>query len=151
MAMLLDIIHELMIFLRGPGTLLEALLVTTRRPPHWWLRTGYDKCQKVAREDLPPPWCVGSGYVVFQMAGYQSIAHLYIKASSLFPKGNIDRLNQIHWEENSDMSFSPCKIACAWFLERDKGLGCAHIKTYGHWFCWLDKRTLGCWLFRWAR
>jgi hypothetical protein len=27
------------------------------------------------------------GLVVFQMTGYQSIAHLYIKASSLCPRG----------------------------------------------------------------
>jgi len=38
MPMLLDIVHELIIFLKGPGALLEALLeallVATRRPPH---------------------------------------------------------------------------------------------------------------------
>jgi len=34
MPMLLDIVHELLIFLKGPGALLEALLVATRRPPH---------------------------------------------------------------------------------------------------------------------
>jgi hypothetical protein len=37
MAMLLDIFDEFLIFLRGPGTFLEATLVTTRRSSHFLL------------------------------------------------------------------------------------------------------------------
>jgi len=34
MAVLLDVLHELLVFFRGPGALLETILITARRPSH---------------------------------------------------------------------------------------------------------------------
>jgi len=58
MAVLLDVLHELLVFFRGPGALLETILITARRPSHWKMRWGRGRVVQVGRREttcLQPP------------------------------------------------------------------------------------------------